>query len=104
MVGVLNGTTNATFLDTKPSAGGLNGVDPNTISYVATLEITAKCGTVTTQDVGIYDLVHGKFASVSMLPAGTGRFKDATGFLFFVGQVLPGSRFTFDTSGEIDLP
>ncbi|MFZ0710683.1 MAG: hypothetical protein WAM53_11635 [Terrimicrobiaceae bacterium] len=102
--GILNGTTKATFTDIpKPSGGGLLDVDPRTVSYVATLVITTKRGCVTTQDVGIFDTLNGKFSSVSRVIGGTGRFKGATGFLFFHGDVRDG-RFIDEISGEIELP
>jgi hypothetical protein len=102
--GVLNGTTQATFTDSKASGGGLLGVDTATLSYVAALVINTKRGNVTTQDVGIFDTANGKFSSVSKVTGGTGRFAGAKGFLFFHGDVFPDGRFASEVSGEIELP
>ena len=101
--GILNGKTDATFTDSKPSGGGLIDVDATTLSYVATVVIKAKRGTLTMQDVGIFDTANGKFSSVSKVTGGTGRFAGATGFLFFHGDTFPDGRFIDEITGEIEV-
>jgi len=96
--GLLHGTTTAEL--------NITAVDDLTgdAAYVGTFVITTKHGTLTFNDVGVFNLRTGAFNSHSTVVAGTGRFAGATGDLYFAGVVdLPTGSFTDEISGAIFL-
>jgi len=96
--GLLHGTTTATL--------NIAAIDQTTgdATYVGVVMITTKHGTLTLNDVGLFNLVTGVFSSHSTVAGGTGRFAGATGDLYFAGIVdLASGNFTDEISGELFL-
>jgi hypothetical protein len=90
--GQLNGTTHGDFEFT-----GIN-------TYEGVFTVTARHGTLTLFLFdGIFDATTGEFSNDSVVIAGTGRFEDATGGIFFEGVVFPDGSYTDDITGEICL-
>ena len=56
-----------------------------TWTYAGTFVVTTDEGTLTLQDVGVYDTTGRPFAEFQRIVAGTGLFEDASGVLFSYG-------------------
>jgi len=96
--GLLRGTTHGAFAFTS--------FDPTTGigTYAGTFTITTKHGTLILQVFdGIFNEGTGVFSNDSKAIAGTGRFQNATGGLFFDGIVAPDGSYTDEISGEVCL-
>ena len=66
---------------------------------------TTDDGTITINDVSVFDVARGTFAGVGRIVGGTGRFAGATGDIFTTGRVLAdGSSFITNVTGELCLP
>jgi hypothetical protein len=90
--GRLHGTTEGLFTFT--------GVD----TYEGTFRITTKHGTLTLHMFeGRFNTQTGLFSNDSRVVAGTGKWEDATGGLFFEGSVAPDGRYTDTIRGEVCL-
>ena len=62
-------------------------------------------GTITINDVSVFDVERGTFAGVGRIVQGTGRFAGAAGDIFTTGRLLPdGTSFITDVTGELCLP
>jgi hypothetical protein len=93
--GLLHGTTHGEFTFT--------GVD----TFEGTFTITTNHGTLILHTFdGVFDAGTGAFSNNSVVIAGTGRFEDATGGLFFEGAVASDGSYTDQITGQIclDLP
>ncbi|SFR36468.1 hypothetical protein [Halogeometricum limi] len=106
--GPFNGSTALSIAQLAPSAG-LTGspVPPTTLSYTGTFEITTKRGTLTLEDVGIFDAdltTDGEFTSRGRVVGGTGRWEDARGVLFFYGDAAADQTFTARVNGTVCVP
>lgn len=100
--GPLNGTT-AFSGDSVSYAGGMPDTVPlTTLGYDGTYLITTDHGTVTFKDTGLFDTVNGRFASISTLVGGTGRFAGATGTAYTHG--VGTSHLEAQVDGEICYP
>ena len=72
------------------------------LAVPGTSTFTTDDGTLTINDVSVFDVARGTFAGVGRIVSGTGRFAGATGDIFTTGRVAPdGQSFTTDTTGEI---
>lgn len=90
--GLLHGTTHGEFTFTGPG------------TYEGTFTITTKQGTLILHlFAGVFDTGTGKFSNQSVVIAGTGRFENAAGGLFFEGVVDPDGSYTDRITGEIRL-
>jgi len=96
--GILNGTTSDIF-----TSGFTPTPDPSTFSFTAMLTITTDMGTLTTSDVGIFDVVSGVFSEIARVTSGTGTFAGATGTLFISGSTTDGIHFQDRIIGQICL-
>jgi hypothetical protein len=104
--GPLNGSTALSIGELVPSAG-LSTVPSDTVSYRGVFEIATKWGTLTLQDVGIFDsdlASDGEFTSRGRVTDGTGRWEGATGILFFWGDTDENGAFTAEANGTVCVP
>jgi hypothetical protein len=69
-------------LGLQPQQAGLPTLPLSTLSYVGTLQILTKHGTITTNDVGVSDEGTRVFSEFDTIVGGTGRFANASGSLF----------------------
>jgi hypothetical protein len=98
--GILNGTTADLF-----TSALIATPDPNTFSFTDTLTITsARGGTLTDNDVTIYNLTLAVFSTISPISNGTGVLAGATGTLFVSGSSTDGVHFKDKIVGQICLP
>lgn len=101
----LNGTT--FFTMDSIAAGPLTAPDaPATISFSGLLQITTDHGTLTTRHTGVFNTsvgssTSGFFNSFDEVIGGTGKYQDATGFLFTGGRKIDGQFGTIVISGEL---
>ena len=67
-------------------------------------EIITNQGTLTLRDVGVFDSdlpADGEFTSRGRVIEGTGRWKEATGVVFFWGDTEPDGTFTAEANGTV---
>lgn len=96
--GIINGSTTAVFTNTEFD------MSTGDQSFVGTLEVITKHGTLSFDVVGELNVNTGAFTSDAIATDGSGRFNGATGNLFLDGQFNPANgSFTEDISGEICL-
>jgi hypothetical protein len=80
-------------------------VNVSTVSYTGTLTITEKAGTLVTRSIGVAELIpNGIGVQFDHVIAGTGKFRGATGVLYFDYTVsADGTSFTNAVSGKLCL-
>ena len=97
----LRGTTSysAAAFDPIPSDTLGRLVVPGILTY------TTDDGSLTINDVSVFDVSRGTFAGAGRITGGTGRYAGATGDIFTFGRVQPdGVSFANDVTGQICLP
>lgn len=100
--GPLNGATCYTTLAAAPSAGLPAAVEPpTTLAYGGTLVITAKRGTLTFSDIGIFDQANLVWSEIDRPVSGTGIFAGASGVIFGYGDAPGGTGFVGTFKGEL---
>ncbi len=108
---------NGTFSGTITQGGQLNGTvqavftsvftptpDPTTFSFTDTLSLTTNKGSLSTRNIGIFDVAAGLFGAIDRIDpnAGTGDFAGATGVLYLNGKTTDGgATFQAEITGEI---
>jgi hypothetical protein len=98
---LLKGSTKFVADGLAQHAGMPTAEAATTLSYTGTITITARRGTLTVRDTGIFDPPRGLFASRSVVTGGTGVFAGATGWLLIGGT--GSSSFEALVGGEICL-
>ena len=88
----------AVSFDPIPSDSLGRLVAPGRLTY------TTDEGSISVDDVSIFDVARGTFTGVSRIVSGTGRYAGASGDIFTAGHVLPDGSFTDELSGEVCLP
>ena len=74
-------------------------------SYAGTTVFTTSSGTLTANDVGVYEPgMGGRGVQLSRVASGTGTFSDATGYLVFSSSSTDGVHFTSTVTGQICRP
>ena len=97
----LRGTTSYSAANFDPIPSDTLGrlVVPGILTY------TTDDGSLTINDVSVFDVARGTFAGVGRITGGTGRFAGATGDIFTFGRVQPdGVSFANDVTGQLCLP
>jgi hypothetical protein len=81
---------------------GLPSLPKTQQSYVGTVVVTAKGGTITTTTAGIYDTESLAFSQLDKIVKGTDRFSNSTGRLIFLtGIGRQGGGFESHARGEL---
>jgi hypothetical protein len=95
--GLLNGTSAAAFT--------ITGGAPPVLTFVGTITLTSRHGTVTAALSGTFDVAAGQFRASGPFTGGTGKFAGATGELMLEGlQNLATGAFTETLGGRLCLP
>lgn len=94
-----------TALGTAEAAGLPASLQASMLSYAGSVVVTtARDGTFTTSNAGVYDTAAGAFTQLDRVTAGTGKFTDAKGRLIFTTATGGGDKgFTSHVRGELCL-
>jgi hypothetical protein len=80
-------------LGTVPSAGLPATLPASMLSYAGSVVVTtARDGTFTTSNAGVYDSAGGAFSQLDRITSGTGRFTESKGRLIFLTDRRRGCR------------
>jgi hypothetical protein len=95
-----------TSLGTAPSAGLPATLQPaSLLSYAGSVVVTtARDGTFTTSNAGVYDTTVGAFSQLDRITGGTGKFTESKNRLIFITAIGGGDAgFTSYVRGELCL-
>jgi hypothetical protein len=98
----LNGATWFFTSHGMAETAGLPSLPKNLQSYAGTVVVTAKGGTFTTTNAGIYDAESQAFSQLDKIVKGTDRFSNSTGRLIFLTAIgRQGGGFDSHARGEL---
>jgi hypothetical protein len=96
--GILNGTTTDVFMSSPVPVA-----NTDTLALTDTLTITANHGTLTCNDVTLFNPTQGVFTTISTINSGSGIFKGASGTLFVSGTSADGVHYQDKITGQVTI-
>lgn len=89
-----------------PDVGVLQNATPPaaSASYRGSSTFTTSRGTLSTLDIGAYEVGPGRGVQLSRVLSGTGNMQNATGYLYFTSSSTDGTHFTSQVTGQICQP